>query len=213
MEHIDIYDANMRRLGSMERMAAHRAGHWHQTVHFWLVDREQGGRLFFQLRGPAVRANPDRLDATAAGHMLAGETLSAGWREVREELGIDIPPIVHELGFRTEVSDMPDGDVNREFQAIYLAEAPSGPEGFAPDPAEVHGVLAIGISDLHNLIANRIEAVTASGIIFAQGDATWRPERRRVTMDALVPRFRNYYASVAIMAERLVEGRWPLAIG
>ncbi|WP_034161445.1 NUDIX hydrolase [Sphingomonas sp. ERG5] len=212
MERLDIYDANMRVCGTMDRDEAHRRGEWHRTVHLWLVDPREGGRLLFQLRGPDVRANPGKLDATAAGHILAGEDDLAALREVPEELGIEIPAPLHHLGYRCETADMPTGDRNREFQSVFMALATPGLR-FAPDPGEVHGVLAIDIQAIFDLFDGSRREVTGAGIEYDRLADRWHDAERRVGLHDLVPRFERYYLNIAIMAERLLEGRMPLAIG
>lgn len=211
MEYIDIYDANMRPRGRMEREEAHRLGEWHRTVHLWLVDRDRAA-LVFQLRGPGVIANPGKFDATAAGHVLAGEDDLAGLREVREELGIDVPAEVHHLGYRTETTDLAGGYCNREFQSVFMALSPAGTSTFNPDPAEVHGAFAIALPDLFRLFEGSTAAVEAKGHEL-DGAGVWQAVVRTVQLSDFVPRFPRYYLTVAIMAERLLEGRLPVAIG
>jgi isopentenyldiphosphate isomerase len=212
VELIDIFDANMRPAGSMAREQAHQLGVWHRTLHLWLVERAGPGRLLFQLRGPDVASNPGKFDATAAGHLVAGEDERDGLREIREELGIEVPAALRHLGYRTEARDLPNGHLNREFQSIYLAELPEATV-FSPDPAEVHGVFAIAISALFGLFDGTQREARAAGIAYDAALGVWSDAERDVCLDDFVPRFERYYLNVAIMAERLLEGREPLAIG
>jgi isopentenyldiphosphate isomerase len=213
MELIDVFDANLNPLGIMQREQAHREGQWHRSVHLWLAGRAGGGKLLFQLRGPDVSANPGLLDASAAGHVMAGEDVTEGLREAREELGVEVPVAVHHLGYRTEAADLPNGDLNREYQAIFLAETPFQPADFSPDPAEVHGLFAIAISGLFALFGGEIDDLDAEGIAYDPAVRGWRSESRRFHIASFVPRIPHYYVAVAIMAERLLERRLPLAIG
>jgi isopentenyldiphosphate isomerase len=86
-ELIDIFDANLAPIGTMERAQAHKEGRWHRTFHLWIMVPNTVPQLLFQLRSPHVENYPSMLDVTAAGHLEAGEEVIQGMREVEEELG------------------------------------------------------------------------------------------------------------------------------
>ena len=209
-ERIDCFDANMNPIGVFDRLTAHREGLWHRTVHIWLVNRSDGGSLLFQHRSETVVSYPGALDVSVAGHLLAGETPEQAFREIREELGIDVPPAsLVPLGTRTEASDLPDGQRNRERQLVYLAETTVLPADCRPDPSEVQGVYQIALLDLWALLQG--ESRTVSGVALSPGGV--RAERRMtLTVADLLPRVGNDYGCVAIMAERMLQGMTRLAI-
>lgn len=69
------------------RTEVHAKGLWHRTVHIWAFD--DAGRILFQLRSHLKENNPNLLDTSCAGHISAGDdSLHAGLRELREELGV-----------------------------------------------------------------------------------------------------------------------------
>ncbi len=70
------------------RSEIHRDGSWHNSVHVWLVD---GDSILLQKRADTKESYPGLYDASAAGHVRAGETLAeAAVRETFEELRITI---------------------------------------------------------------------------------------------------------------------------
>lgn len=78
-------------VGIATREEIHRKGIWHDTFHCWIVEMAEGAPyIHLQLRSPDKKDFPDLLDISAAGHILAHETVEDGAREIREELGIDV---------------------------------------------------------------------------------------------------------------------------
>ena len=84
-ELLDVVDEHGRRLGVKRRGDVHRDGDWHLAFHLWVV-RPDG--VLLQRRAATKASWPGRLDATAAGHLLAGEAVRDGLREAEEELGV-----------------------------------------------------------------------------------------------------------------------------
>jgi len=209
VEMIDVYDANLSLLGVMSRAEAHKVGAWHRTFHLWLV--EPAGRLLFQRRAARVENFPGKLDITAAGHLRQGEDLLDGLREAKEELGVAIAPeAVEFLGYRTEATDLGDYR-NREHQGVFMARAPTALAGFAPDPAEVDGLVAIPLAELFALWTGDGFATVEAWLPDSAGG--WASAAVRVDRASFLPRTPLYYLAAAIMAERFLEGRRPLAIG
>lgn len=66
-ELFDIYDEQLRPLGTATRAETHAKGYWHRSFHCWLTRRE-GNRRFvrFQLRQAGKDTNPGCYDITAA---------------------------------------------------------------------------------------------------------------------------------------------------
>lgn len=92
-EMLDVYDEQGRHVGVKERAAVHRDGDWHRVFHCWVTWRDGQGRdqVFFQRRGARKPTFPLHLAVTVGGHYSAGESTEDGVREMREELGIDLP--------------------------------------------------------------------------------------------------------------------------
>jgi isopentenyldiphosphate isomerase len=64
---------------------------WHLAAHVWVVNPQ--GEILFQQRSINNRNFPGMWDISAAGHVLANETVIQGAiREAKEELGLVIQP-------------------------------------------------------------------------------------------------------------------------
>lgn len=210
-EELDIYDANLRPQGRMDRVQAHRTGQWHRTFHCWLVDTA-ARRIVFQYRGPNTDLYAGQLDVTAAGHLAAGETVEHGVREVQEELGIEVrfEDLIF-AGERTEAVDTDDGVRNREYQSVFFFPSTVELHQLRPDPAEVAGLAALPITGALDLFSGRTDAVDAETVMLAAGGAL-RPGRRLLVREDFAPRIPRYYLAATICAERLCDGHRDIAI-
>lgn len=210
-EMIDIYDANLAPLGTMERMEAHLQAKWHRTFHCWVVNGSEPARILFQVRSARMLNFPSMLDVSAAGHLEAGEAVGDGVREVREELGVDFPSSALEfLGDRVEVADQTNGQRNREYQAVYLLRLDRELEAYDPQVEEIAGLVWIDLADGLRLFSGADRTAQARGIVH-EGDG-WTPCERVVSMEDFLPRVQRYYLAASVMADRMIKGEYPLAI-
>lgn len=88
MELWDVYDINRQPLGHTHRRGVPLPkGEYHQVVHICLFNH--AGEMLIQQRQPFKEGWPNLWDVTAAGSVLAGETVQQGAaRELLEEIGI-----------------------------------------------------------------------------------------------------------------------------
>lgn len=203
-EPLDVYDELGTRLGVKGRAAVHRDGDWHRCFHLWVVN---GDGVLLQRRGRHKASWPAKLDATAAGHVGAGESvLAGGAREVREELGVSYAPeALVPVGMRPIV-DRSGGLHNREFQHVFLvADDRPIASWTAWDRAELDSLVRIGLSELTALVHR-----TGAGPWPAQAWDGRRVERVTLERDELLPAL--YLPALTIMLERFARGERPLAI-
>jgi isopentenyldiphosphate isomerase len=196
-ELIDTYDDAGRPTGVVERAVAHRDGLWHRAVHVWLVTAE--GALVVQRRSAEKRHWPGLLDVSAAGHILAGESWTAGLREADEELGVTLAAAqVIDAGERREVLHLP-GMLDREIVRTAVARCGQPLERYRLG-SEVSAVIAIDLDDAEALFrsegaAARCRAVTRT-----------RSEVVAVSAGDFVARPPEYYLAVVDRARRVVDG-------
>ena len=99
------------------RAEIHRDGDWHAAFHLWVVS---GSGVLLQRRGSHKHSWPSRLDATAAGHLTAGEQPLDGLREAEEELGVAYSAsALFGLGIHDVEEEAEDGTINREHQHLF----------------------------------------------------------------------------------------------
>lgn len=90
MELLDVVDENNQLTGIVkDRKEIHETGLWHRQVSCWIMNKK--GELLFQKRAASKLKNPNKWSKTG-GHVDAGEEPILGMaREIKEEVGIDIP--------------------------------------------------------------------------------------------------------------------------
>jgi len=89
-EIFDVVDSSDRVIGRATRRQVHALRLRHRAVHILVFDYT--GKLFVQKRAATKDTFPGCYDSSASGHLNAGEAYDAcATRELREELGLDIP--------------------------------------------------------------------------------------------------------------------------
>jgi len=141
-ELLNIFDENMNHIGSATRQEVHKLGHWHETFHCWFISKDnEKDYIYFQKRSDSKKDYPNLLDITAAGHILANETIKDGVREVKEELGIDVS--INELiplGV-IKYSVTQEEFIDKELSNVFLYNSQKAFEDFILQTEEVSGIV------------------------------------------------------------------------
>lgn len=195
-ELIQIFDENRNAVGTATRAEVHKRGHWHETFHCWVISRENGiDYIDLQIRSPLKKDFPNLLDITAAGHLLAHESVREGIREVNEELGIHVPfNDLLSLGIITD--QIITGDfIDREFCHVYLYKSKYQQADYRPQQEEVSGVVKAKFDDFYQLWTGGRAELEAEGF-----EITAAGERVSLTMrldkSRFVPHEQSYYEAI-----------------
>lgn len=154
-ELLDFYDERERWLGVERRDVVHRDGLWHRCFHLWVIS---GDGVLLQRRAADKEAFGGMLDATAAGHLLAGESVADGVREAEEELGVAFERgALEALGMRAMVDHPTSATINREFQHIFLARDSRPLAAWTGlDRVEVAGLAWVSVRDFGELVRGAV---------------------------------------------------------
>lgn len=181
-ELLDVFDERGWHIGVKQRGAVHRDGDWHLAFHLWVV-RPDG--VMFQRRASTKSSWPSYLDASASGHLLAGEAVMDGLREAEEELGAvyafdDLAP----LGVHRVADPERSGIVNRELQHVFaIRDDRPLEEWTAFDRVELDGLVLVGHDDFAAL-ASEVATGIASGTSPVHGQAWDGTRVDEVAIDA-----------------------------
>lgn len=185
-------DGTVIKIASREEI--HQQGLWHETFHCWIVEIKNGTPyIHLQLRSPDKKDFPKLLDISAAGHILAHETVEDGIREVEEELGIDVEfEELIPLGLikdQLAIKDFIDNERCHVF--LYVTEEKLD-DKYKFQQEEVAGMFKFNFVEFANLVTGAIKKIESKGEIPAEGEDS----PISITLTDLVPHSKSYLAQV-----------------
>ncbi|WP_375089966.1 NUDIX domain-containing protein [Peribacillus sp. RS7] len=195
-EMLKIFDSNRIQIGVATREEVHRMGHWHEVFQCWFVSREAGvDYLYLQHRCALKKDYPNLLDITAAGHLLAHETVYDGVREIKEEIGIEISfNELVPLGI-IEYHQTKEDFIDKELANVFLYESTHSFDDFTLQPEEVSGMVKVVLNDFEGLWTDAKERVNIKGFEMNQEGRRMMIDRF-VGRDEFVPHEISYYESI-----------------
>ncbi len=190
LELLDYFDEKGFYLGKTDRTTIHQQGLWHKTFHCWIFDDKQN--VLFQLRSHDNFTYPNQLDISAAGHIKSGEDISDGMRELKEELGIDVPfSRLISLGEVVIDSNLQ----NKEFVYIYLLRQNQKLKDYKLQRSELDGVFSLNVDRALALFEGRVPFEHIDGLSF-NVENHLSLDHRRVTIKNFVCHPKEYYLKV-----------------
>ncbi|WP_414049428.1 NUDIX hydrolase [Macrococcus animalis] len=119
MEILNIYHENYELKGKLSRSEVHYKEEWHETFQCIFTC---GDKVILQKRSKYVSDYKGLLDVTIGGHIKSDETMAAGVREIKEELGIDI--LFDDLKLVCVIPEILDirGKMDKEFINVFIYE-------------------------------------------------------------------------------------------
>ncbi|WP_083584333.1 NUDIX hydrolase [Bacillus weihaiensis] len=163
-EMLRIYDEQKNDIGVATRSEVHRKGYWHEAFHCWLTSYEQDTvYLYLQLRSKRKKDYPNLLDITAAGHLVAHETVEDGIREIKEEIGIDVSfDELIKLGVLYYCVIQEDF-IDKELANVFLHKTNKTLDDFILQLEEVSGIVKVKVNDFADLWYGVKEKINMKG--------------------------------------------------
>ncbi len=208
MEKLDVFDElhNPLKPSVATIDDVHTKGLWHQTFACWLVNKSKN-TVLLQLRGSNNRIDPNSLDASASGHLSAGEKPSDGFRELEEELGVSMAEDDRAyLGIFRNIA-IRGVYINHEFCHIYLGNSEYSFEDFKLQEGEVDAVFEMDIDEAIKLFLGEVDGIKITN---PNNECDLKIEdmcnyNERVNVS-------NYYLKVMLAAKGLVSGDEVLVV-
>lgn len=201
-EMLKIFDDNRNQIGIATREDVHKLGHWHEAFHCWFISKEDKGYIYLQLRSAMKKDYPCLFDITAAGHLLAHETVIDGIREIKEEIGIDVS--IHELiplGI-IEYCVNRTGFIDKELANIYLYTGENILNEATLQKEEVSGIVRTEFASFYKLWIGETDQIRVEGFEVHEENKIWID--KIIGKDSFVPHEISYYENVVkLIAEKM----------
>jgi isopentenyldiphosphate isomerase len=204
-EILKIFNENHVEIGVTTRAEVHKLGHWHETFHCWLVSQEDDNDyIYFQLRSEHKKDYPNLLDITAAGHILANETVVDGIRELKEEIGIEVN--INELIYlgMIKYSQEKKNFIDKELAHVFLYKFNQLMDELILQKEEVAGVVKVKISDFRKLNTGELNEIKVEGYKI-DNNGNKNPINETVGKNYFVPHANEYYKSILSMINKHLE--------
>jgi isopentenyldiphosphate isomerase len=194
-EQLKIFDDYRNQIGVATREDVHRLGYWHEAFHCWFISEEKGTHyIYLQLRSNTKRDYPNLLDITAAGHLLANETVQYGVREIKEEVGIDISfQELIPLGI-IDYCVIKEDFIDKELANVFLFKSENSFDDFTLQEEEVAGIVKAEFNHFVELWFGERETIKIRGFEIKDGNKSSIDES--VGRDEFVPHQLKFYKTV-----------------
>ncbi|WP_028552585.1 NUDIX hydrolase [Paenibacillus sp. UNC451MF] len=198
VEIFDIFDGDMNRIGTATRREVHQQGLWHQTFQCWILSKQdEEWYLLFQMRHSDKDTFPSLLDISCAGHLLAGETVEDGLRELAEELGVNAAfEELHSCGVYREEQFLDGGKIDREFCHVFVLRADRPLHTYQLQEDEVTGLYRIALEDVRRLTAGDMDSLVTAQGVEPDMNGVLLPVDRRFAARDFVPHSKAYFRLV-----------------
>ena len=167
LELLDIYDENMNFLGISKREDAHKWGLWHFTFQCFIIQSiGEEKYLLFQKRQKDKQTYPNYFDVTAAGHLVTGEKVEDGLRELEEELGLRLS--IEDLNGVGIIKQRLKGEnfIDNEFCHVFIYECKQPLLEYKLQREELQGLFRLKLEDFKELLYEKKVDIELQGVIF-----------------------------------------------
>ncbi|MFO1444035.1 NUDIX domain-containing protein [Bacillus sp. Bva_UNVM-123] len=198
-ELLKIFDEHKNQIGIATREEVHRLGHWHEAFHCWFVSIEnRTDYVYLQIRSENKKDYPNLYDITAAGHLLANETIDDGVREIKEELGIEVT--IRDLVPLGQIKYcvLLNNFIDKEFASVFLYKSKNDFHDFILQKEEVSGIVKAKFNDFTQLWFGEIDEIHVEGFEINHSGSK-SIINKKVNKSDFVPHDSSYYKSVIEM--------------
>ena len=162
LELLDVLDENGIKTGEiLSRPEVHKRGLWHRIIVVAIIDGQN--RILMQQRSANKDKNPNMWDLSVTGHISAGQdSLSAAYREINEEVSVDLGYKVDIKDFRYMFSYRKQHKVNedhfdRQYYDFFILRKPKiDIAKMKYQESEVQKLKLVSVPELQEMIENKV---------------------------------------------------------
>ncbi|MTV21115.1 NUDIX hydrolase [Staphylococcus delphini] len=193
-ELLNIYSPNKQYKGTMPRLDVHKNSEWHQTFQCIFIFEDC---ILFQERSKSLVDYPGLLDVTVGGHIKADENMSAGVREIKEEMGLDLQ--FNRLNFLCTIPEsIIDKFNDNEFINIFTVEISKEElNSIHFNDGEVNELYKIKLSDFIYFSNNLTENVKGVGL--------YKKQNKIFSLKSFLPYSSAYFICISSLMKRNFE--------
>ena len=154
-EMVDIYNPDtMKKTGEIiDKLAAHRLGIWHSSIHLVIINKNKTKALF-QKRANNKDLYPSMWDISVGGHIMSKESdKEAVKRELKEELGLDFDNFEFIKKYREELNN--NGVDSKEIVSLFIMYLDDNADKFKLQKDEVGDIKWLTKIEIEKLIKDR----------------------------------------------------------
>lgn len=204
MEKVDILlPPDFRKSGQVKtRDQAIEDADWLGGFHLWIIRTQPKISLVFQIRSSQKQTWPGKLDVSAAGHYMAGETVKDGLREVHEEIGkdYDFANLTY-LGKKVFVGFDPKGRKLQTVCDVFFIIDDNPLKSYRMQKEEVKGLVVIEIEDLLKVFSEN-DYVFAAQTLSINGEESVKQIRK----NDFIENWDNYQYKIGLLSKRFARG-------
>ncbi|MCL2376518.1 MAG: NUDIX domain-containing protein [Defluviitaleaceae bacterium] len=159
MEYFDVYNKYGEKTGEIvERREAHKDGIFHRVVHLWILNSKN--EILIQQRSPDKDAGANLWYVSVGGHIESGENIESTLiRETKEELGLDILPLISSVEylytFKDALIENNGTFFDNEFFDVFALKADFDIDQITMQKEEVQAVKYISFDEFKSIIASQ----------------------------------------------------------
>ena len=125
MEMLEIFNENHTLIGVASKEDAHKFGYWHQVFGCLFIDSNKN-KVYLQYKNGQFNDvdKVNKVDISVGGHLKAGENITDGVREIKEESSLDVKfADLDYLGQRKINKVINENYIIREFAYLYVYDS------------------------------------------------------------------------------------------
>ena len=168
MEYVDVFDENYHLIGSASKKEVHEKGLWHQVFSCLFVNTKEN-KVYLQYKNASHNdvAHQNKLDISVGGHLLKGEQVKDGIREIKEESSLDVPfDKLISFGVRKIDKYINDNYRIREFSHLFIYDSVFNLNDLQSSDDEVLYFVEFDIDELISFVKNptKVQGLTPQGL-------------------------------------------------